>query len=195
MTIPMLEYAHNKQELIMAKAQKWQEIKREIAYKKYSQTVEHRDYRMPDGKIRDYYLRIEPPGVCVLAITVNDKVVTLPQYRPGPSDILRELPGGRLDEGETPTQAGIRELLEETGYAGDVDNWIGKWEADAYTQMDRSIIIVKNCKKVADQQLEMTEFGEVELVDIPDFVRQVRTGQLTDTAGAMLALDHLGLLI
>ncbi|HEV2403247.1 MAG TPA: NUDIX hydrolase [Candidatus Saccharimonadales bacterium] len=178
----------------MTKATRWQELKREIVYKKYSQVVERRDYKMPDGEVMDYYLRIEPSGVCVLAITTDSKIVTLPQYRPGPDAILRELPGGRPDEGETLTQAGVRELLEETGYAGDVDNWVGAWEADAYTQMDRHIILVKNCKKIAEQKLEVTEFGEVELVDIPDFVRQVRAGQLTDTAGAMLALDYLKLL-
>lgn len=178
----------------MAHAQKWQEVKRETAYKKYSQTVERRDYKMPDGEVRDYYLRIEPSGVCALALTEDNKIITLPQYRPGPNDILRELPGGRVDDGETPLQAGIRELLEETGYAGDAEDWLGKWEADAYTQMDRNVIIVKNCKKVAAQKLEATEFGEVELVGIPNFVAQVRTGRLTDTAGAMLALDHLGLL-
>jgi ADP-ribose pyrophosphatase len=178
----------------VTKAQKWQEVRREIAYKKYSQTVERRDYKMPDGEVRDYYLRIEPSGVCVLALTANNKVVTLPQYRPGPDTILRELPDGRVDKGEEPTRAGMRELLEETGYAGDLEGWIGKWEADAYTQMDRNVIVVKNCKKVAEQELEATELGEVELVDIPDFVAQVRAGKLTDTAGAMLALDHLGLL-
>lgn len=177
----------------MAKALKWQEVKREVAYKKYSQTVERRDYKMPDGVVRDYYLRVELPGVCVLALTPDNKVITLPQYRPGPDAILRELPGGQRDEGETPAQAGVRELLEETGYAGQLENWTGKWEADAYTQMDRSVIVVKNCKKVAEQNLEATEFGEVELVGLSEFIAQVRAGKLTDTAGAMLALDHLGL--
>jgi len=178
----------------MARAAKWREVNREIAYKKYSQAIERRDYKMPDGEIRDYYIRVEAPGVCVLAFTSDNEVITIPQYRPGPNAILRELPGGRPEEGETAVQAGVRELLEETGYAGEVEGWIGTWQADAYSQMDRSVIIVKNCQKVADQKLDTTEFGEVELVGISDFVTQVRAGKLTDTAGAMLALDHTGLL-
>src|SRR5581483_848145 len=158
----------------MAKAQKWQEVKRETVYKKYSQTIERRDYKMPDGEVRDFYLRIERAGVCALAITTDSKVITLPQYRPGPDAILRELPGGQLDKGEEPIHAGMRELLEETGYTGKLEDWVGTWEADAYTQMNRNIIIVRQCHKVAEQQLEITEFGGVELVDIPDFVAQVR---------------------
>jgi ADP-ribose pyrophosphatase len=178
----------------MAQAEKWKELTREVAYHKYSQTVERRDYRLPDGKVADYYIHIEAPGACVLALTADNKVITMPQYRPGPNAILRELPGGHVDEGEDSRKAAMRELLEETGYSGDVQEWIGTWQSDAYTQLDRTIVIAKNCKKIAEPKLEEREFGEVELVDVADFTQQVRAGQLTDTAGAMLALDHLGLL-
>ena len=178
----------------MAKAENWEELKREVAYTKYSQTIERRDFRLPSGKVADFYVRVEKKGTCAFGLTADNKVITIPQFRPGPGKILRELPGGQVDAGETASAAAVRELLEETGYAGDVEGWTGTWQSDAYTQADRTIIIVKNCKKIAQPTLEDTEFGEVELVNIPDFVAQVRAGQLTDTAGAMLALDHLGLL-
>lgn len=178
----------------MSKTQKWQELSRETVFHKYSQLVERRDYRLPSGEVADYYIHVEKPGACVLGITAASQVITIPQFRPGPNAILRELPGGQVDAGEDPRVAAVRELLEETGYAGDVDPWTGTWQSDAYTQLDRTIVIVKNCKKVAEPQMEATEFGEVELVSMDDFVAHVRTGMLSDTAGAMLALDHLGLL-
>jgi len=178
----------------MAKAQIWKELSRKQEYKKYSQHVERRDYELPNGVVADYYIHIEVPGVCVLALTEDNKIITMPQYRPGPNTILRELPGGRVEDGEEPRVAAVRELLEETGYAGDVDEWIGTWQSDAYTQASRAIVIVRNCKKVAEPQLDSTEFGEMELVEVADFVAQARKGLLTDTAGALLALDHLNLL-
>lgn len=178
----------------MEQPKKWQELKREVVFHKYSQTVEKRDYRLPNGKVSDYYLRVEKPGACVLALTVDKRVVTIVQYRPGPNAVLRELPGGQVDESEDPRQAAMRELLEETGYKGTVDDWVGTWQSDAYTEMNRAIIVAKDCTKIAEPELEETEFGKVELVGIPDFLAQVRLGRLTDTAGAMLALDHLGLL-
>ncbi len=178
----------------MAQAKKWEEVKREVVFHKYSQTIERRDYRLPDGTVADYYVHLELPGACVLAITADNKVVTIPQYRPGPDAILRELPGGGIEEGEEPSAAALRELLEETGYRGDVEEWVGTWWVDAYAQINNAVVIVRNCRQVAEPKLEATEFGEVELVDMPDFVAQVRAGQLTDTAGAMLALDYMGLL-
>jgi ADP-ribose pyrophosphatase len=178
----------------MAQAKEWEVITRETVFKKYSQIIERRDYRLPNGQIADYYIRVQNSGACALAFTTDNKVITLPQYRPGPGKILRELPGGLVDRGEDPRQAAIRELLEETGYAGDVEAWTGTWHMDAYTQVNRTIVIVKNCKKVADSQLDEREFGEAELVEVAEFTAQARTGQLTDTAGAMLALDYLGLL-
>ena len=178
----------------MAKTQKWKELQRATEYKKYSQIVERRDYELPNGKVADYYIHVEVPGACVLALTEDNMVLTIPQYRPGPDAILQELPGGRVEKGEDPRTAAVRELLEETGYAGDVDDWIGTWQSDAYTQLDRSIVIVRDCKKIAETILDDTEFGELELVSIPDFIAQARQGQLTETAGALLALDHLKLL-
>lgn len=179
----------------MPKAQPWQELQRETDYKMFSLTVERRIYRLPSGEIADYYIRIERAGVCAFALTRDHKVITMPQFRPGPGKILRELPGGLMEAGENAHTAAMRELLEETGYAGEIDpSWTGTWQSDAYTQSNRNVVIIKNCKKVAEPQLDATEFGEVELVPLSDFLAQLRAGELTDTAGAFLALERLRLL-
>jgi len=177
-----------------SETQDWKEVSREIVYKKYSQSIERRDFRLPDGRVDDFYIRLEAVGACVFALTTDKKVITIPQYRPGPKKILRELPGGQVDKGEDPREAAVRELLEETGYAGTVQEWTGTWYTDAYTDSNRNIVIVTDCEKVAEPVLDKNEFGEVELVPVAEFVTQTRAGLLTDTAGALLALDSLGLL-
>lgn len=48
------------------------------------------------------------------------EVLLQKQFRPPLDKICIEFPAGLVDKGETPEQAAVRELAEETGYAGEV---------------------------------------------------------------------------
>lgn len=171
----------------------WKLIKTETIFKKYSMHIQRRDYQQPNGKIADYYIRTSGGGACVLALTEDNKVVTVREYRPGPNKVLNEMPGGFIDEGQTPLEAAVRELREESGYEGEAV-YGGMYYEDAYTDRERHWCIVTNCKKVGAQELEPREFAEVVLMDLDEFIAQARAGQMTDAAAAVLALDRLNLL-
>lgn len=170
----------------------WKLIDSKIVFDNFMQ-VEERTYEMPDGKIKNFYIKITNPAICVLAITEDNKVITVEQFRPGPNKVLSELPGGYADEGETPEQAMARELREETGYEGNVE-FVTTCYDDAYVTMERGCFVATNCKRVGDQQLDDSEFLNVKLYDLPEFLKLVRAGQMTDVEVALLGLDHLGLL-
>ena len=67
-----------------------------------------------------YSLRL-PEYVAVIALTEDDEVLLVRQYRPAVEQYTLELPSGLVDPGETPAETGRRELLEETGYAAEVE--------------------------------------------------------------------------
>src|SRR4051812_31730023 len=54
----------------------------------------------------------------VIALTADERVVLLRQFRPGANGICLEIPGGMMEPGEDPCTAAARELAEETGYTG-----------------------------------------------------------------------------
>lgn len=56
-------------------------------------------------------------GVAVLPVHKNGDIVMISQYRPAVGRRVWELPAGRIEEGETPEEAGQRELQEEAGFA------------------------------------------------------------------------------
>jgi len=68
--------------------------------------------------------------VNIVAITPEKKVVVVKQYRFGVGKTTMEIPAGIIDRGETPEQAAIRELKEETGYTATRWKYLGWVEAN-----------------------------------------------------------------
>lgn len=72
---------------------------------------------LPDGNIATRELIKHPGAVAVIALNKENKLIMVEQYRKPCERSLVEIPAGKLEKGEDPKQAAIRELEEETGYA------------------------------------------------------------------------------
>ena len=76
--------------------------------------------QLPSGTIiPKYWISEYPPWVNVVAVTADERVVLIRQYRHGIGGVHFEVPAGATDPGDTSLElAARRELLEETGYSG-----------------------------------------------------------------------------
>ncbi|NTU66741.1 MAG: NUDIX hydrolase [Candidatus Moranbacteria bacterium] len=173
--------------------EKWKPLESETVFEKYSRGIKRVDFEMPDKKKEDYYIAYGNNSMGILAVTEDNEIVLAKQFRPGPDKVLLEMPGGAIEDGEDIRKAAERELLEETGYAGDMEI-IGKSFDDAYSRKERFCAVARNCKKIGEQKLDSTEFIEVVLVSLPEFRELLRSGEMTDVEIGYMALDHLGLL-
>lgn len=71
--------------------------------------------KYPDHPEHEVYYSLKPPDyVTALTHTSDGRFIVLRQYRPAVEDYTYEVPSGHVDPGETPAQAMLRELKEET---------------------------------------------------------------------------------
>lgn len=150
-------------------------------------------FTLPNGKIQDFEIKKESEVVCVVPITKDKKVVLAKQFRPGPEKIFFELPGGGMEGGESPKEAMERELLEETGYTGNIE-FVCSIPIGGYSTGWRHVFAATDCEKVGEQKLDETEFVEVVEMTLEDFRNHLQSGQLSDVHVGYLGLDYLKLL-
>ncbi len=131
------------------------------------------------GKTHEFYVAHLASGVHVVAVTPERQVVMVRQFRAGSRRDSLETPGGLFEAGEDPCAAGARELLEETGYAGDPPVLLGThWPNPALLSMRISTIVVPNARRIAEPHLDPSEELAVELVPTDRIPSLIRTGQI-----------------
>jgi len=80
----------------------------------------HEELVMPDGERVDWYYLDTPGSVMVVPVRSDGHVVLVRQYRHNLKRYTLELPAGSIGTGESPEEAALRELREETGYVPDL---------------------------------------------------------------------------
>ena len=156
-----------------------------------SDTVE-----LPDGTIIENYFVRESRGFSIaVALTPDRRIVLIRQYKHGVRQIVLELPAGMIDAGETPVACVVRELAEETGYAGDPPRLLRSLFADP-TSSNASfhVFLIENAVPKFAQSLDTTESIAVETATIDEFSAALRSGRIasgSQVAAAYIALDHI----
>ena len=121
-----------------------------------------------------------PGGVCIAALTENDELLFVRQFRYPYKEVLLELPAGKLEKGQTPLENGKRELLEETGAIGKEYVTLGKlYPSPGYCG---EIIHLYFCKveRFERQQLDEDEFLSCEKIPLKKAVEMVLNNEIVD---------------
>lgn len=82
---------------------------------------------LPNGKEAKREVVEHPGGVTVAALTDENELMFVRQFRYPYAEVILEIPAGKLEYGEDPFEAGKRELREETGAVAQEYLDIGKF--------------------------------------------------------------------
>lgn len=154
--------------------------------------------RLPNGKIKDFYLTKHVDAAVIMPVTADGKIVMVNEYRHPCREKMLSLSGGHLEEGDNPEEAAARELMEETGYTADRFEFVQAVYADPpRTGRKWHFFIAHNARPVAKQ--ELTEFEDLEIVLLSpqELIAALKDGKVTnlpDMGLMYLGLQKLGFL-
>lgn len=127
-----------------------------------------------------FYVLDSAEWVNIIPLTQDKHVVMIRQYRHGTNAITLEVPGGLIERGEDPREAGMRECREETGYAApEAALLLGINEPNpAFMNNQCHSFLWQHCVPTQAQAFDEFEDIEVELVPLGAIPRLIADGTI-----------------
>ncbi len=133
-------------------------------------------------------------GVCVVAITDENEILFVKQFRYPYKEILLEIPAGKLDVGEDHYDCGKRELLEETGSVPSEYTYMGvMYPSPGYTTEKLHMYYAKGLS-FTKQKLDEDEFLDVVKIPYEKAIEMIMQGEIQDGKTQLAVLKAAQLL-
>jgi ADP-ribose pyrophosphatase len=146
------------------------------------------------GKEHDFFILDTVNWVNVVAVTPDQQLVMVEQYRHGSNTVELEIPGGLMDPHETdPVVAGARELREETGYEGENARLLGGVHSNpAILNNTTYTVLIENCYLKHGVDFDSGEDLITRLVPVAEIPKLVAEGKISHSL-VVVALYHFDL--
>ena len=172
----------------------WEVLGSEYLSRKPYMTLRRDRVLLPSGVvIDDFYVLEYPAWVNVVAVTADERLVLVRQYRHGLGRVGVELPAGAADPGDADLEAAARrELLEETGYGGGTWSPLCVMSANAgtHSNLAHSFLAI-GVERIAPPSPEATEDLQVFTASAADVERLIEAGQVVQAQHLAPLLKYL----
>lgn len=160
-------------------------IESRTVYDKHGRRILEDVLEFADGSTHEWVYHpgtgAEPGAVAVAAFTKTNKMILTKQYRHPFRKIIHDLPAGGIEGCETPEEAALRELEEETGYTAEKLEWIGRFSWAPGT-MGGTVEIFFTKSLRLKGNFNPNEIADIELVDFEKVLERVLMGEHVDSA-------------
>lgn len=126
-------------------------------------------------------------------VPVNGRdVILVAQYRRAAGKVLLEIPAGKIEKGEIPRRAAIREMAEEIGYSGKLEPLMRFYLAPGYSTELMHVFVATNLRKITRGPLDDDENIRIKKMKLGAALRKCLSGEIQDskTVGALLAYSQ-----
>lgn len=148
-------------QIVLEVSMNFKHLEKKIIFKNDLLCIKEELLELPNGKQAIWNMIVASDAVAILAVTDEDKVLLVKQYRPAVKNKLLEVPSGIIDEGESPEEAAFRELEEETGYRAEKLEKLGTfYTSPGFSHSQLHLYKAFNLIKT-QQDLDDAEFLEV----------------------------------
>ena len=158
---------------------KWKLLSSEYLIKRPWLTARRDKVELPDGHVIDEYYVLEYPAwINVIAVTKDQQMVLVRQYRHALGRTSFEIVAGVVEEGEGPLHAAQRELLEETGFGG--GEWVEIMQLSANSGSMNNLtycFLAQDVEQVSGQHLDVSEDIEVHLFSKEEVLQMLKRGE------------------
>jgi 8-oxo-dGTP pyrophosphatase MutT (NUDIX family) len=167
--------------------QPWQTLSTRVEFDNRWAGIAVDEVRLPNG-VEYEYTRLRPAGVgvAVAAFDPDGRILLEREYRHGLGQVIWQLPGGLVDEGEDLTTAGLRELAEETGYVPQTVNYetvryLGAvWDNPGLGTTISHIVAAFDVSPSGNVALEPTEFIALHWCSVDWLKEAIRSGEIKE---------------
>lgn len=170
----------------------WKQVQRHDIYKSPYIEVWEDEVILPSGATIDDFSGVTlPDGVLVVATDAGNNLLLFNEYKYAVNDTVLTFPAGGIDEGESPRDAAVRELLEETGYkSDDIEVLTSLYPYPSKIAHKLYIVRARNAVKVSRENhshIENEIIGELQLVP-PSKIRELRKAGKFNTSYMLAAV-------
>jgi len=140
--------------------------------------------RLPDGKTATREVVRHPGAVAVLALH-DGKMLVVDQFRQALGRCEIEIPAGKLEPGEDPIEAAIRELEEETGYrCGEIKRLQSFYTSPGFADEIIHLYVTEHLE-IGEMAPDEDEFLEVSEITLEEAYRYIHEGRISDAKTIM----------
>lgn len=185
-----------KKPLPQSKLERWKVISSKMVLDTPWYKVQEEEVEIKPGKRIQYSVSLWHDIVFIVALTKDQEIVLVRQYKHGPQEIMLDTPAGYIDKGEDPLAAAKRELAEETGYTSDKWQKIGFFHQNTAKERGNNIhvFLVQEVTQSNPQELDETENIEVITRPFTEAKELIKSGKINSTGSAIsifLAQDYI----